>query len=49
MEWPEVPFLAKPYTRKEILEKVHEALERRHRTAKDLATDRRRKPRLKGK
>jgi two-component system cell cycle sensor histidine kinase/response regulator CckA len=49
MEWPDVPFLAKPYTRTEILAKVHEALERRHRTAKDLPTERRRKPRLKGK
>jgi DNA-binding NtrC family response regulator len=49
MEWPEVPFLAKPYTRTEILEKVHEALERRHQTAVKPVAERRRKPRLKGK
>jgi len=49
MEWPDVPFLAKPYTRTEILEKVHEALERRHQTAVKPAAERRRKPRLKGK
>ena len=49
MEWPDVPFLAKPYTRKEILEKVHEALERRHQTANKPVAERRRKPRLKGK
>jgi CheY-like chemotaxis protein len=49
LESPDVPFLAKPYTRSEILAKVHEALERRHRTTEELLTERRRRPRLKGK
>jgi len=46
LESIDVPFLAKPYTRKEMLTKVHQALERRHRTEAELATERRRKPRL---
>jgi DNA-binding NtrC family response regulator len=48
MESPNVPFLAKPYTRTEILARVKQALERRQATEEPL-TERRRKPRLKGK
>jgi CheY-like chemotaxis protein len=45
----DVPFLAKPYTRKEILAKVHEALERRRGTPVEPLRERRIKPRLRGK
>jgi two-component system cell cycle sensor histidine kinase/response regulator CckA len=44
----DVPFLAKPYTRDEILTKVHQALDHRHNEA-EAPAERRRKPRLKGK
>ena len=43
LESTDVPFLAKPYTRKEILAKVHHALERRHYAGGTPATERRRK------
>jgi DNA-binding response OmpR family regulator len=43
LESIDVPFLAKPYTRKEILAKVHHALERRHHAGGKPATERRRK------
>jgi FixJ family two-component response regulator len=45
----DVPFLAKPYTRDEALAKVHQALERRRRTEAHAPTERRNKPRLRGK
>ena len=48
MEWPDVPFLAKPYSRDAILKKVREALERRRKEEAPVA-ERRRKPRLRGK
>jgi DNA-binding NtrC family response regulator len=47
MESPDVPFLAKPYTRSEVLDRVRQALERRHST--EQPAERRRKPRLRGK
>jgi two-component system, cell cycle sensor histidine kinase and response regulator CckA len=47
LESLDVPFLAKPYTRGEALEKVREALERRRTT--EPHPERRRKPRLPGK
>jgi two-component system, cell cycle sensor histidine kinase and response regulator CckA len=43
----DVPFLAKPYTRDEIMAKVHQALERRH-TEAEPPRERRRTSRLKG-
>jgi DNA-binding response OmpR family regulator len=49
LESLDVPFLAKPYTRDEILAKVRLALERRHSDEAAHAERRRRKPRLKGK
>ena len=49
LESTDVPFLAKPYTRKEILAKVHRALERRHRAVGEPATERRRNARLRRK
>lgn len=50
LESLDVPFLAKPYARDEILAKVREALERRRGIETDpQAAERRRKPRLKGK
>jgi two-component system, cell cycle sensor histidine kinase and response regulator CckA len=48
LESLDVPFLAKPYTRDEVLTKVAEALERRRTESEPLA-ERRKKPRLKGK
>jgi len=46
----DVPFLAKPYTRKEALEKVNQALERRHTSeAEPPLRERRKRPRLPGK
>jgi two-component system cell cycle sensor histidine kinase/response regulator CckA len=39
----DVPFLAKPYTRDEVLAKVHEALERRRRSDVEPVTERRKK------
>jgi two-component SAPR family response regulator len=45
----DVPFLAKPYTRDEILTKVHEALGPRPGTDAESPAERRRRPRLKGK
>lgn len=45
----DVPFLAKPYTRDEALAKVHEALRRRHGAGAETASERRKKPRLRGK
>jgi YesN/AraC family two-component response regulator len=45
----DVPFLAKPYTRDEILTKVHEALGARPGTTAESPAERRRRPRLKGK
>ncbi len=50
LESLDVPFLAKPYTRDEILAKVRLALERRRSDATEPHTaERRRKPRLEGK
>jgi DNA-binding NtrC family response regulator len=48
MEWPDVPFLAKPYTRDLILMKVGEVLDRSH-TNNAPPLERRVKPRLRGK
>jgi DNA-binding NtrC family response regulator len=45
----DVPFLAKPYTRDEALAKVHQALERRHSGERKTPTERRNKPRLRGR
>jgi YesN/AraC family two-component response regulator len=45
----DVPFLAKPYTRDEILTKVHEALDHRPGTNAEAPAERRRRPRLRGK
>jgi two-component system, cell cycle sensor histidine kinase and response regulator CckA len=44
-----VPFLAKPYTRDEILRKVRQALDRRRKAETDPPVERRVKPRLRGK
>jgi DNA-binding response OmpR family regulator len=49
LESVNVPFLAKPYTRGEALAKVAEALERRRATEPEPLTERRTKPRLRGK
>jgi DNA-binding response OmpR family regulator len=50
LESLDVPFLAKPYTRKEALAKITEALERRRtREAEPEVVERRRKARLPGK
>jgi DNA-binding response OmpR family regulator len=49
LESLDVPFLAKPFTRQEVLAKVNEALERRHASDVEPTLERRRKPRLKGK
>ena len=49
LESPDVLFLAKPFSRQEVLAKVNEALERRHASDLQPAIERRRKPRLKGK
>jgi DNA-binding response OmpR family regulator len=48
LESLDVPFLAKPYTRDEMLKKVRQAFERRH-TEAEAPIERRRKPRLRGK
>jgi two-component system cell cycle sensor histidine kinase/response regulator CckA len=45
----DVPFLAKPYTRGEVLAKVHEALDRRRYADANLLVERRKQPRLRGK
>ena len=45
----DVPFLAKPYTRHEIVAKVHQALDRRHSVEEEPSIERRRKLRLRGK
>jgi two-component system, cell cycle sensor histidine kinase and response regulator CckA len=44
-----MPFLAKPYSRHEILAKVHQALERRRGADLEAPTERRKKVRLRGK
>ena len=44
-----VPFLAKPYTRDEVLAKVREALERRQHAGADAGVERRKRPRPRGK
>ena len=49
LESLDVPFLAKPFTRKEVLAKVTEALDRPQQTRATIPTERRNKPRLKGK
>jgi CheY-like chemotaxis protein len=49
LESLDVPFLAKPYTRDEIVAKVQQALERRRVTLEEPPIERRRKPRLRGK
>ena len=50
LESLDVPFLAKPYTRDEVLAKVRQALERRRSDQTEPYTaERRRRPRLKGK
>jgi two-component system cell cycle sensor histidine kinase/response regulator CckA len=49
LQSPDVPFLAKPYTRGEILKKIEQALERRHAAVLEPAVERRKKPRLRGK
>ena len=50
LESLDVPFLAKPYTRNEILAKVRQALERRRSDATESHTaERRHRPRLKRK
>jgi two-component system cell cycle sensor histidine kinase/response regulator CckA len=48
LESLDVPFLAKPYSRDEVLAKVHQALERR-RSIQKPPTERRKKARLRGK
>jgi DNA-binding response OmpR family regulator len=45
----DVPFLAKPYTRDEVLAKVRQALERRRHPEADLLVERRKQSRLRGK
>jgi two-component system cell cycle sensor histidine kinase/response regulator CckA len=50
LESLDVPFLAKPYSRDEVLAKVHQALERRRaRVEQESPRERRQKPRLRGK
>jgi DNA-binding response OmpR family regulator len=49
LESLDVPFLAKPYSRAEIIARVREALERRRSTEADPPAERRYRPRIKGK
>ena len=49
LESLDVPFLAKPYTRHEIVAKVHQALDRRRAVEAVPFIERRKKPRLRGK
>ena len=49
LESLDVPFLAKPYTRGEVLAKIREALERWQPSPVKSTKERRRKPRIRGK